>query len=214
MVIRCGKTGCGGKATGRAGCQPGPPQRWRLPRRRPAFPPGETVRNSVPWREVCAIGKRFSNMMANWLLTAFPRGLAVAGEVTPGADGAADLRVQRLDRVGGVDEPADFGWIVEERDHLVPGPSPAGRYGRVARGQIGFLELGQNGLCCLDIDGGVDGLSSGPCPPLRKNLKRKMTDFETLVLERDVACSPGRLLEPEAGPHFCCVFHWSILPCC
>ncbi len=30
----------------------------------------ETVRNSVPWRFDYAIGKRSSNMIANWLFTA------------------------------------------------------------------------------------------------------------------------------------------------
>lgn len=30
----------------------------------------ETIQNSVPWRFDYAIGKRSSNMIANWLLTA------------------------------------------------------------------------------------------------------------------------------------------------
>ncbi len=50
----------------------------------------------------------------------------------PGTHGPAQLRVQRLDGVGSVDDPANLVGEGEERDHLRPGPSPALADGGIA----------------------------------------------------------------------------------
>ena len=42
-------------------------------------------------------------------------------EVSSCFDRLADLAVQRLDRVGRVDNTADVGWEGEERDDVLPG---------------------------------------------------------------------------------------------
>ena len=86
------------------------------------------------------------------------RGGLVAGEVASGSDGAADFRVQGLNRVRSVDQPSHLGWVIEEGDHLVPGPSPARRDGGVFRGQLARLELGHRDVCGSGVHGGVDGL--------------------------------------------------------
>ena len=51
----------------------------------------------------------------------------VAWEMTSGSDGTANFRVQGLNGIRGVDQPADLGRVIEERDDLVPGPAPARR---------------------------------------------------------------------------------------
>ena len=89
------------------------------------------------------------------------RRCVVAGEVAPGADGAPDLRVQGLDGIRGVDQPAYLGWVVEERNDLVPGPAPAGRDRRIPPGQVVILELCQGQFCRLGINGRVDSLEGG-----------------------------------------------------
>ena len=75
-----------------------------------------------------------------------------------GTHGAPDFRVQRLHGVGGVNQPADLRRVVQERDHLIPSPTPTRRDSRMAGGQIALRELGQRSLCGLGIHGRVDRL--------------------------------------------------------
>ena len=49
----------------------------------------------------------------------------VGREVAPGADGAAQLGVQGLDGIRGVEDPADLVGEGVERDDLAPGAAPA-----------------------------------------------------------------------------------------
>lgn len=78
-----------------------------------------------------------------------------------GSDGSADFRVQRLNGVRGVDQPADLRRVVEKRNDLVPGSAPAGRDRRIPPGQVVILELCQGQFCRLGINGRVDSLEGG-----------------------------------------------------
>lgn len=60
-------------------------------------------------------------------------GRLVAGEVPAGLDDLAQLHVQTLDGVGGVDHPAHLRREGEERDHVLPGPPPGLGDGGVLR---------------------------------------------------------------------------------
>jgi hypothetical protein len=56
----------------------------------------------------------------------------VVGEVAPVLDDLAELVVQRLDGVGGVDDLAGLRGELEERDEPLPGVLPGRHGGRVA----------------------------------------------------------------------------------
>src|SRR5690606_32244156 len=56
----------------------------------------------------------------------------IAGEVPPGLDDLAQLAVQTLDGIGGVDQPAHRWREGKERDDPVPGPAPSGHHRREA----------------------------------------------------------------------------------
>ena len=84
----------------------------------------------------------------------------VAWEMASGSDGSADFRVQRLNGVRGVNQPADLRWVVEERDHLVPSAPPARCDRRIPSCQIAFLELSQSQFCSIGIHRRVDRLES------------------------------------------------------
>src|SRR4051795_5088844 len=76
------------------------------------------------------------------------------GEVPAGLDRFADLAVQALDGVGGVDRAAQLVGQRQERDHVFPGPAPGVDGGRVALAPFGVeaLELGEGGV---GVGGGV-----------------------------------------------------------
>jgi hypothetical protein len=78
------------------------------------------------------------------------------GEVSAGLDRFADLAVEVLDAVGGVDDPAQVGGEREERDDVVPACSPGLGDHRVARAPF-VVEGGQFLLGGFGVDGGVDG---------------------------------------------------------
>src|SRR3954467_8573725 len=84
----------------------------------------------------------------------FGGGLFV-GEVPAGLDRFADLAVQALDRVGGVDRAAQLVGQREEWDHVVPAGAPGVDGRRVALAPVGVkaLELGER---LLGVGGGVD----------------------------------------------------------
>src|SRR3954469_16365994 len=90
------------------------------------------------------------------------RGLFV-GEVSAGLDRLADLAVQALDRVGGVDGAAQVLGQREERDHVLPGRAPGldGRRVAVAPVSLEGVELGERGL---GVGGGVDRPQRGGDP--------------------------------------------------
>lgn len=85
-------------------------------------------------------------------------GRAIAGEVAPGPDSPPELRVQRLDRVCGVDDPADFVRERKERDDLAPGTPPALADGGIALAPWAGLERRQRLFGSIGIDGAVDVL--------------------------------------------------------
>src|SRR4051794_3792606 len=82
------------------------------------------------------------------------RGLFV-GEVPAGLDRLADLAVQALDRVGGVDRASELVGQREERDHVLPTGAPRADRRRVASAPLGVeaLELDQRGV---GVWGGVN----------------------------------------------------------
>src|SRR3546814_465625 len=82
------------------------------------------------------------------------RGLFV-GEVASVADGSSEPRVEALDRVRGVHDPAELGRELEERHELPPGSFPAGDHRRVAV-TPGLRELFEVSLSGLHGRGGVD----------------------------------------------------------
>src|SRR5215212_10543238 len=59
------------------------------------------------------------------------------GEVPAGLDRLADLAVEVLDAVGGVDDPAQVGGQREKRDDVVPACSPGLGDHRIARAPFG-----------------------------------------------------------------------------
>jgi hypothetical protein len=80
----------------------------------------------------------------------------VAGEVAAGFGDLAELVVQRLDRVGGVEQLADRGCEREERDEGVPGVFPDPDRLRVLASPRGVRELQQGELGGVRAGGGVD----------------------------------------------------------
>src|SRR5215210_7866959 len=77
------------------------------------------------------------------------------GEVPAGLDRLADLAVQALDRVGGVDRAAELVGQAQERDHVLPAGAPGVDGRGVAPAPLGVeaLELDERGV---GVGGGVD----------------------------------------------------------
>jgi hypothetical protein len=77
------------------------------------------------------------------------------GEVPAGLDRLADLAVQALDRVGGVDRAPEFVGQRQERGDVLPAGAPGVDGRRVALAPFGVeaLELDQGGV---GVGGGVD----------------------------------------------------------
>src|SRR3954452_16523484 len=75
-------------------------------------------------------------------------GALFVGEVPAGLDRLADLAVQALDRVGGVDGAAQLVGQREERDHVLPGVAPDLDGRRVARAPLAVeaLQLDHRGF--------------------------------------------------------------------
>jgi hypothetical protein len=82
-------------------------------------------------------------------------GSLLGREVSSGFDRLADLAVQCLDRVGGVDDAAYVGREGEEGDHVLPGLAPGGADHRVALAPVG-LERFERFAGRVGVDGGVD----------------------------------------------------------
>lgn len=74
----------------------------------------------------------------------------------PGTHSTAQLGVQRLDGVRGVDDPANLLGEPLELDYLSPGPSPTLGDGGVFPPPIAVLEGLQRGLTGVSIDRPVD----------------------------------------------------------
>src|SRR5262249_53781610 len=85
---------------------------------------------------------------------------AVVGEVAAVFDDLAELEVDGLDGVGGVDHFADGGVEFQERDELVPGALPGGDHpgGLLCEFAAQVVEGGFGGGL---VDGGVDGPHEG-----------------------------------------------------
>ena len=64
----------------------------------------------------------------------------VVGEVAAVLDDLPELVVQRLDRVGGVDDLAELGRERQERDEPLPGVLPGRHRGRVLLAEVGLGE--------------------------------------------------------------------------
>ena len=82
----------------------------------------------------------------------------VGREMSPGPDGAAELGVQGLDRVGGVDPFSDVLGEGVERDDLGPGAPPALANRRVSAAPFALLESRQGLLGRGGVGGAVDVL--------------------------------------------------------
>jgi FkbM family methyltransferase len=88
----------------------------------------------------------------------------VAGEVASGPDGAAQLGIQGLDRIAGVDDPPDVVREGEERDDLGPGPPPALADGGIAGAPGTGLECAQRLFGRIGIGSAVDFLQGAGQP--------------------------------------------------
>ena len=77
----------------------------------------------------------------------------VAGEVAPRSDRTPEFGVQRLDGIGGKDDPADLVGEGEERDDLAPGAPPAVADGRIALAPKPRLERRQRLFGCVGVGG-------------------------------------------------------------
>ena len=73
----------------------------------------------------------------------------------------AQLVVQRLDTVGGVDDTPEHRREVQEGSEPLPGPLPGRHRLGVLDPQIGLREVGQGLPSGLLARGGVDGFDSG-----------------------------------------------------
>src|SRR5439155_4250319 len=78
-------------------------------------------------------------------------------EVSSGFDRLADLAVQRLDRVGRVDNTTNVGWKGEERDDVLPCLAPGLADHRVTLAPFA-LELSERVGGRVGVDRGVDRL--------------------------------------------------------
>src|SRR4051794_6354895 len=84
----------------------------------------------------------------------------VGWEMAPGPDRASEFRVQGLDGIGRVQQPAHLGREGIERHHLAPSPSPARGNGRVFGAPGAVLESCQSGLSGCRVHGPVDSFSA------------------------------------------------------
>ena len=89
----------------------------------------------------------------------------VAGEVAAGADGPAQLGVQGLDSIGGVDDPADIGREGEERDHRRPVAPPGQGDRRISAAPLAGGEGLQRRGTCIGVLGLCRPPSGRPRPP-------------------------------------------------
>src|SRR5271169_1232627 len=74
-----------------------------------------------------------------------------------GPDGAAQLRVQRLDGIRGVDDPPHALRKSEEGNHELPVATPALRNGRIFCAPRALREGVESGLASCSIGRAVDG---------------------------------------------------------
>ena len=88
----------------------------------------------------------------------------VGGEVAAVLGDLAQLVVQRLDRVGGVDDPAQGRGEGQEGDEPLPGPLPRRRRLRVLAARVGLAEGVQGPSGGLLVGGGVDRAQGGGDP--------------------------------------------------
>lgn len=130
-------------------------------------------------------------------------GRIVIGEVSPGSHGPPQLRVQRLDGAGGVDDPAHALGEGEEGHDVVPVSPPAQRDRRIALAPVAGLELLQRLHAGRSVFGPVDGpqrrhdgLSILP----RHELKRMADQMHDAGLDdrlgKDGADRFGKALQP------------------
>ena len=80
----------------------------------------------------------------------------VVGEVSAGLDRLADLHVEALDGVGGVDDPADLFGEGEERDHSCPR-----RVSQTWRAAVRVLLFGPGGGELVEYLAGGVGVGGG-----------------------------------------------------
>src|SRR6478609_8149590 len=76
--------------------------------------------------------------------------------MSPGPDGATQLRVQRLDCIGGVDDPPDAFGESEERNDEFPVAVPALRDGRILAAPLTLREILEGSLAGGGIGGAID----------------------------------------------------------
>ena len=88
----------------------------------------------------------------------------VGGEVAAVLGDLAQLVVQRLDRVGGVDDPAQGRGEGQEGGVPLPGPLPRRRRLRVLAARVGLAEGVQGPSGGLLVGGGVDRAQGGGDP--------------------------------------------------
>src|SRR3954452_5204281 len=81
--------------------------------------------------------------------------------MTSGPDRASEFRVQGLNGVGRVQQPAHLSGEGIERHHLAPGPSPTRGNGRVFAAPRAVLKGTQGALSGCRVHGAVDLLQSG-----------------------------------------------------
>src|SRR5512137_2968946 len=81
--------------------------------------------------------------------------------MAPDPDGPAQLGVERLDSVCGVENAADVTGEGVERYDLAPGAPPALADGRVFLAPEAVLEGAERGFAGLGIDGPVNALERG-----------------------------------------------------
>ena len=92
----------------------------------------------------------------------------VGGEVAAVLGDLAQLVVQRLDRVGGVDDPAQGRGEGQEGDEPLPGPLPRRRRLGVLAARVGLAEGAWGPSGGLLVGGGAGsgaGRRRPPCPP-------------------------------------------------
>lgn len=125
----------------------------------------------------------------------------VGGEVAAVLGDLAQLVVQRLDRVGGVGDPAQGRGEGQEGGVPLPGPLPRRRRLRVLAARVGLAEGAWGPSGGLLVGGGAGsgaGRRRPPCPPRRRRTARVArirwtTQVGTMESGQD---RPGR---PRAG---------------
>ena len=76
--------------------------------------------------------------------------------MSPGPDGATQLRVQRLDCIGGVDDPPHAFGESEERNDEFPVAVPALRDGRILAAPLTLRKILEGSLAGGGIGGAID----------------------------------------------------------